>query len=46
MKLEKVIPLYKRHSSEVALDFRPISLLSVFSRMVEKSMHFRIYNFL
>ena len=46
MKLAKIIPLYENDSPEVASNDRPISLLLVFSKIVEKLMHFRIYKFL
>ena len=46
MKLAKVIPLYKKNSPEVPSNYRPISLLSVFSKIVEKLMHNRLYSFL
>ena len=46
MKLANVIPLYKKNSPEVLSNYRPISLLSVFSKIVEKLMHKRLYSFL
>ena len=46
MKLAKVIPLYKKNSPEVPSNYRPISLLSVFSKIVEKLTHKRLYSFL
>ena len=46
MKLTKVMPLYKKNSPEVPSNYRPISLLSVFSKIVEKLMHERLYSFL
>ena len=46
MKLTKVIPLYKKYYPEVPSNYRPISLLSVFSNIVEKLMHKRLYSFL
>ena len=46
MKLAKVIPLYKKNSPEVLSNYRPISLLSIFSKIVEKLMHKRLYSFL
>ena len=46
MKLAKVIPLYKKNSPEDPSNYRPISLLSVFSKITEKLMHTRFYNFL
>ena len=46
MKLEKVIPLYKKNSSDVPSNYRPISLLSVFSKIMEKLMHKILYSFL
>ena len=46
MKLAKVIPLYKNNSPKVPSNYRPISLLSVFSKIVEKFKHKRLYSFL
>ena len=46
MKLAKVIPLYKKSSPENPTNFRPISLLSVFSKIIEKLMHTRLCTFL
>ena len=46
MKLAEVVPLYKKNSPEFSSNYRPISLLSVFSKMVEKLMHKRLYSFL
>ena len=48
MKLVKVIPLYKKTSPEDPSSYRPISLLSVLSKITEKLMHTRLYlyNFL
>ena len=42
----KVIPLYEKNSSEGPSNYRPISLLLVFSKIVEKLMHKRLYSFL
>ena len=39
MKLAKVIPLYKTSSPETPNNYRPISLLSVFSKIIKKLMH-------
>ena len=46
MKLTKVISLYKKNSPEVPSNYRQLSLLSVFSKIVEKLMHKRLYSFL
>ena len=46
MKSAKVIPLYKKNSTEDPSNYRPIYLLSVFSKITEKLMHARLYNFL
>ena len=46
MKLAKVIPLYKKNSPEIPSNYRPISLSSAFSKIVEKLMHTRLYTFL
>ena len=46
MKLAKVIPLFKKGSPLTASNYRPISLLSVFSKTTEKVMYERLYKFL
>ena len=46
MKLAKVIPLYEKNSPEGPSNYRPISLLSVFSKIVEKLTHKRLHSFL
>ena len=46
MKLAKVIPLFKKGCSLTAANYRPISLLLVFSKITEKDMYDRLYNFL
>ena len=43
MKLAKVIPLYKKRSPEDPANYRAISLLSVFSKIIEKLIHTRLY---
>ena len=46
MKIAKVIPLHKGGSTEQVNNFRPISLLSIFDKIIEKLMHKRLYHFL
>ena len=46
LKLAKVVPLYKKQSPNDPNNYRPISLLSVFSKIIEKLMYTRLYNFL
>ena len=46
MKQAKVIPLFKKGCPLTTSNYRPISLLSVFSKIIEKLMHKRLYNFL
>ena len=46
MKLAKVVPLLKKGCPLTASNFRPISLLSVFSKITEKVMYKRLYTFL
>ena len=46
MKQAKVIPLFKKGCSVTSSNYRPISLLSVFSKIIEKLMYKRLYNFL
>ena len=46
LKLAKVHPLHKKESKLNYLNYRPISLLSVFSKIYEKLMYTRIYSYL
>ena len=46
MKLAKVIPLFKKGCPLTASNYRPISLLSVFSKITEKVIYKRLYKFL
>ena len=46
LKVAKVIPLHKGGSTEELNNFRPISLLSIFDKIIEKIMHSRLYAFL
>ena len=46
VKLAKVIPIFKAGSKLDINNYRPISLLSVFSKIIEKLMHSRLYSFL
>jgi len=46
LKLAKVIPIHKKESHTNPGNYRPISLLSIFSKLLEKVMHTRLYSFL
>ena len=46
MKLAKVIPVYKSGTKSDLSNYRPIALLSIFSKIYEKLMYNRIMNFL
>ena len=46
VKLAKVIPIFIAGSKLDINNYRPISLLSVFSKIIEKLMHSRLYSFL
>ena len=43
LKVGKVVPLHKRDSPS---NYRPISILSVFPKILEKLMYSRLYKFL
>ena len=45
LKLAKVIPIFKKNDPQICSNYRPISLLSIFSKIYEKSMHSRLYSF-
>jgi len=45
LKIAKVIPLFKNGDSRIISNYRPISLLSVFSKILEKLMFVRLMSF-
>ena len=45
-KLANVIPIHKKDSVICMNNYRPISLLSSFSRILEKLVHKRLVNFI
>ncbi len=46
MKIAKVISIYKSKEHALLTNYRPISLLPVLSKILEKVMHKRLYSFL
>ena len=46
LKICKTIPIHKGGSTVELNNYRPISLLSIFDKIIEKIMHKRLYNFL
>ena len=46
MKVSKVIPVFKKGNSDELSNYRPISLLSSFSKILERLMYNRLYTFL
>ena len=46
LKVARVIPVYKKGSKTVMNNYRPISLLSVFNKLLEKLMYNRLASFL
>ena len=46
LKVAKVVSIFKKGDSEIASNYRPISLLPIFSKIFEMLMHERIYSFL
>ena len=46
LKIVKVIPIHKGGSTPDINNCRPISLLSIFDKIIEKMMHRRLYDFL
>ena len=46
LKVAKVVALHKGGPSDNLNNYRPISLLSVFDKIIEKLMHKRLYEFL
>ena len=46
MELAKVIPIYKSKHKQMLNNYRPISLLPIFSKILEKLIYQRLFNFL
>ena len=46
MKLAKVIPIYKLKDKQMLNNYRPISLLPIFSKILEKVIYHMLFNFL
>ena len=46
MKLAEVILLYKEKEKDMAVNYRPISLLVTISKVLENIMHHWVYNYL
>ena len=46
LKVAKITPIHKKESKLDFLNYRPISLLSVFSKIYEKLIYTRVYSYL
>ena len=46
MKIADISPLFKSGTKHLLNNYRPISLLLMISKLLEKTMHTRIYGFL
>ena len=46
MKISKVIPIYKKGDASSFTNYRPISILSCFSKILERLVYDRLYTFL
>ena len=45
-KVAKVIPIYKKDNPLLCANYRPISLLPIFSKIFEKTIYTRMYSYL
>ena len=46
LKIGKIVPIHKGGSSQDVNNYRPISLLSIFDKIIEKLIHKKLYGFL
>ena len=46
LKIARIIPIFKKGSKTQVSNYRPISLLSIFNKILEKLMYNRLINFL
>ena len=46
LKIAQICPIYKKGARDCRENYRPISLLSNLSKLFERAMHRRVYNFL
>ena len=46
MKLAEIVPLYKGKEHYLEMNYRPISLLTTMSKVLEKIVYKRVYTFL
>ena len=46
MKIEKVVPIFKTSDPTLLTNYRPISLLTTFSKLIERLMYNKVMNFL
>ena len=45
MKVAKVVPIYKKENTQIASNYHPISLLSIFNKLLEQIIYKCIYYF-
>ena len=46
LKIAKVVPVYKKNNNQDMSNYRPIAVLPIFSKILEKIIYSRLYDFL
>ena len=46
LKTAKIVPLFKKDNPEYISNYRPVALLSIFAKLLERLMYNRLYDFL
>ena len=46
LKTAKIVPLFKKDNPEFIENYRPVALLSIFAKLLERLMYNRLYDFL